>query len=131
MARNQIARGSRPWKRARGSLIFNIFLLALAGVVGYETYRTSRAVREAHRERARIEGEIGALIRRRADLDAALLELRTPQAREREAKARLNLKRKGEEVVVVPPDEAAPPEAILQGSFWEKLSGFLRRLFPF
>lgn len=131
MARNQIARAPRPWERARRSLVLNIFLLALAGVVGYEAYRTGRAVEQARREHGRIAGEIEALVRRRAELDAALLELRMPQAREREAKARLNLKRRGEEVVVVPPDEprrVEDPRPSLWISLRERVRFFFRSL---
>lgn len=119
------------WKRLSRSLAFNIFLLVLAGAVGYEAYRTSRAVAVARREIARVDGEIEALARKRAELNAALLELRTPQAREREAKARLNLKRKGEEVVVVPPEKPPQPDIVPPSPFWSRLAGFLRRLAPF
>ncbi len=125
-------RRSRLWQRLKTSLGFHFFLLVLAGVVGYDAYRASRVVDGARRELARIEGETAAARGRRAELNAALLELRTPQAQEREAKARLNLKRRGEEVVVVPPDETASPAASTTSAwnkFLEFLSGFLRRFF--
>lgn len=59
---------------------------------------------------ARTESEettkkIDGLKRKKQELEAALAEIQTKEAVEREAKARLNLKKPGEEVVVVVPEK--------------------------
>lgn len=82
-------------------------------------YRERRAVADRIRE---LEGE-------RSRIEAAVSAIAAPAAVERLAKERLNLKRPGEEVVVVVPEPDAPPAP--QQARWRIIPPWLRELLGF
>ncbi|MDP3727150.1 MAG: septum formation initiator family protein [bacterium] len=65
--------------------------------------------RAIYREREALAGRIRELQAERERSGGAIAALKPPEAVERLAKERLNLKRPGEEVVVVTPDVVPPP----------------------
>lgn len=77
------------------------------------------------RESEDVNHKITELQQKKAQLEAYLQELQTKEALERRAKERLNLKKPGEEVVVVIPaekkEESQTPAKI---SMWEKIKQF-------
>lgn len=91
-----------------------------------------------HEERAKKEIELRGLTVERERLEKEIIFLQRQSALEREAKARLNYQKEGEEVVIVVPDDkktAAVVEAIpKQLSVRERLTAlllrFLERMIP-
>lgn len=79
-------------------------------------------------ERAAAEAKIEALRDERARLAARLAYLATPEAIEREAKEKFNLKKKGEQVVVVVPDETPRP-TVSSAGWWSKIKSFFGGMF--
>lgn len=106
------------------SFALNIILILLTVLVGYGSWGMLRRAAGLYYEQKAAQKRIGELSAKKGDLEARIEELTTPEAREREAKERLNLKRAGEEVIVVVPekksDTSQEPE-----SFW----GRLRKIF--
>lgn len=92
--------------RIKNSLALNVLLLIAAGAVGIGAVRMARQTLALRAELAAAEARLEEVKRGQAELAARLAELDTPEAVEREAKAKLNLKKPGEEVVVVVPPEA-------------------------
>ncbi len=99
--------------------------MAAAVVVGYSSYVMVRRALTLRNELHDLNVRAGELRQKGEVFEGSLNELKTPEAVEREAKARLNLKRPGEEVVVVVPGKAEI-SATSSGAFWEKLLKFLR-----
>lgn len=60
----------------------------------------------------------------RARLSARIAELETPEAVEREAKEKLNLKKKGERVVVVVPERPSLQATSSPATLWSKIRMF-------
>lgn len=109
-------------------------LLALA--VGAAFLATSAAriairARAMERERRAAEERMRALEAEVARLEAILGAIESPEAVERLAKEQLNLKRPGEEVVVVPRRDraAAADDGARTGAFLESFLAWLRSLF--
>lgn len=103
---------------------FNILLWALAAVLGYAAWGMVRQALVLRKESSASFQKIEELSQRKQELEAALEELKLPSTIEREAKERLNLKKRGEEVVVVVPEEKESVK--VEGkSWWEKFKRFL------
>lgn len=77
------------------------------------------------------ERKVEELTRKKAELEAYLAELQTPEAVEREAKERLNLKKKGEEVVVVVPKDEKEDASVVSVTFWQKIKSFFAGILGF
>lgn len=99
----------------------------LAGVALLVVYSAGSMVRDTivlRQEAREMEAKRANLLRKKSELEAHMDELETSEAIEREAKARFNLKKPGEQVVVVmspkPPETASstPP------GFWQRLRNF-------
>jgi cell division protein FtsB len=116
------------WAKIKNSIPLNILLLAAALWIGYSAYSLVGEALALRKEARDSQAKIKQLAHKKAELEAYIAELESRGAVEREAKARLNLKLSGEEVVVVLPEEISPG-AEIQGSVWKKLQMFFRRLF--
>ena len=68
-------------------------------------YRSVRQFSQFREETEENRKKIEDLLEKKAELKQKITELETWEAKERSAKERLNLKKTGEEVVVVLPDE--------------------------
>lgn len=84
-------------------------------------------------EQKKKEQELAALVKERERLEAEITYLKSAGALEREAKTRLNLKRPGEEVVIVVPEQerahsATSVSAGGQTSLWDSVREWLLRL---
>ena len=126
MAKNQLREGAWAWMKR--SLVLNAFLAAIAGVWLYGAYRVALQAREASHELRRAEQELSVLRQKKQGLRSRLRELETPEGVEREAKARLNLKNPGEEVVVVVPDDVGARLATSSSAWWARALDFVRSL---
>ncbi|QQG45059.1 MAG: septum formation initiator family protein [Candidatus Sungiibacteriota bacterium] len=91
--------------KLKGSLPFHLLLFVIAGIIVYGVLKTLAHTLSLRQEASNSRAKIEELLQKKAELEAYLAELETPQALEREAKERLNLKRRGEEVVVVVPEK--------------------------
>lgn len=113
------------WRYLKNSFVLNFILIILAAIVGYSSFSMiSRAV-GLYRERKAGDEKIKELSEKKEELTARIAEFGTPEVLEREAKLRLNLKRKGEEVVVVLPDDKMSGRASTSDSLWDKLLDFI------
>lgn len=114
------------WHRITSSVLFNLFSLILVSFLLWNAVRMGQEAFVLRKERMNLEGEVAALIQKKSMLEARFAELNTRQAVEREAKARLNLKLPGEEVVVVVPQEKKEQAAEVSKDLWSRVLQFLR-----
>lgn len=112
------------------SFIVNIILILLAISVSYSAARMVRDVFVVRTESKEITQKIEELTRKKQELELALAEIQTKEAVEREAKARLNLKKSGEEVVVVVPEKKISVSQDPPVSFWSRFMSLFTSLFP-
>jgi hypothetical protein len=96
---------NQVWEIMKRSVWANLAFFLLALLVGYGVMKIARDALVARDEVMGIDRRVEELTRQKADLEEYLRELQTPGGIEREAKERLNLKKTGEEVVVVMPRE--------------------------
>ena len=117
----------------RLSLVALVVLIAWLGLaVGKEAYRKQHVADEINRVRQ----EIASIEERNYDLAALIESFKDPQVVEREAKRRLNLKRPGEEVVVILRDKSeeynivrdTPEASKPRAAIFEQESGNLANL---
>ena len=112
------------WHYFKNSFPLNILLILLAIMVGYSSSGMLRRAYELYKEKWAGEEKIKEFSQKKAELEARITEFTTPEAREREAKSRLNLKRQGEEVVVVVPKDGNGGVASTADSIWKRLGNF-------
>jgi hypothetical protein len=96
---------------------------------GYSTALMVRQARLVYSQERSTAKKVEELIKKKQELEQYLARLQTREGIEREAKERLNLKKIGEEVVVVVPEPekesgAVPPPSGL----WRKIADFLKRV---
>lgn len=107
----------------------SLALLLAASVIGVGAVRMTRATLALRAEVREAEAHLTAIAARKRDLSRRLAEQDAPEKVEYHAKAQLNLKNPGEEVVVV---VAAPEKSNISGlaksGVWEGVKNFLRRL---
>ena len=111
----------------RKKILINIAFSAALIAVGYNTYGVVRRSFVLKEESAATRAKIEELTRRKQELAAELEELNKTPAIEREAKARLNMKNVGEEVVVVVPEKntsANEKKSTTTPSFWDRIKNF-------
>lgn len=121
------------WHYLKKSVLFNAFLLVFAFFLAYKTALIVGDGIRMHRDAEDTQKRIEELTRKRQELERYLAELETAQAIEREAKERLNVKRSGEEVVVVVPEQRKLEESeeAHEITFLESLQHMIRRFFTF
>ena len=108
------------------SFVINIVLILIAAVVSYSAARMARNALNMRTQSADMTEKIEELKVKKQELEAQLAELQTKEAVEREAKERLNLKKPGEQVVVVVPEKKETPPLEQPMSFWEKIKSFFQ-----
>ena len=116
------------WNKIKTSLPLNV-LIGIASVgAASGLFAVARETIALRAERAAAETKIEALRSERARLETRMGELATPEAIEREAKEKFNLKKKGEIVVVVVPDDTTRATESPAG-WWSKIKSFLGGIF--
>ena len=113
----------------RKNKLIRVAFVAILVFVGYNTYHIIRRSFALKQESVATRAKIKELIRHKQELEAQIMELKTASAVEREAKARLNMKNSGEEVVVVVPEKNVQSDkkpATTMTSFRDWVRGFFR-----
>lgn len=114
--------------RIKYALPVNILLLLAASVVGVGAVRMTRATLSLRAEVRKSEARLEAIAARKHEIARRLDEQDAPEAVEYQAKATMNLKNPGEEVIVVVPEEEGT--GVLEPSgFWQRISDFFSRIF--
>lgn len=99
------------WSKVKQSLVINLVLWVLVFVMAYSAFNAIQNAFILSNEAKNSEKKIQELLHKKKDLEERLAALGNKDVIMREAKARLNLKEAGEEVVViVPPKKPAPTE---------------------
>lgn len=114
-------------KELKKSLIFNIGLLFLMLIVGYASFETVQQTMSLRKESRDTDKQIQDLTAKKKELEARLEELKTAEATEKTAKERLNLKKIGENVVVVVP-EGNKNQSGSSTTIWMKIKKFFQNL---
>lgn len=99
------------WRRIKNSLAINVLLVFVTVAVLISVSRMARDALTLRTEALAGQERIAALRARKAALETRLAELQTPEILEREAKEKLNLKNRGEIVVIVATSAPAAPAA--------------------
>lgn len=107
--------------------IINIALIIVAMIVSYSAARMVRNVMITREQSAEMTQKIEQLKLKKQELEAELAEIKTKEAVERAAKERLNMKKTGEEVVVVVPEKKDDEQAAQPKSLWAKIKSFFGR----
>ena len=112
------------WWKIKNSLPLNI--LIAFGAIGILSglWKIAAESRSLEAE-VRVTGaKLDALRVKKSQLSTRLAELETPEAIERQAKEKLNLKMKGETVVVVVPERQSDQATSTPLTLWEKIKSF-------
>jgi hypothetical protein len=118
--------------RKRGTGFLFVFLILIAGGIVVASFRAVRESLALLGEAERIEELVEKMSERRRAAESRLAEFQSPHALEREAKERWNMKRRGEEVVVVIPGGYAASSSPEREVGWrESVREKLRRFFSF
>ena len=108
------------------SFVVNIALILIAVAISYNAARMVRDALDMRTQSADMTQRIEQLKVKKQELEVLLTELQTKEAVEREAKERLNLKKPGEQVVVVVPEKKDSSPAEQPMSLWEKFMSFFK-----
>jgi len=117
------------WAKIKNSFLITIILCIVAVGVSIGAFRLVMHTLGLRGEYTVNQEKIAALTKQKQELEARLEELTVPAALEREAKARLNLKLPGEEVVVVVPEEKATTSLDISSGVWGRAILFFKKLF--
>ncbi len=101
----------------------NILLLSAAASVAVGAARMTHSTLALRAEVKMSEKILEEMAAKKQELLRRLAEQDAPETVEYQAKARMNLKNPGEEVVVVVPDEPPAP-AIPQSGLWQRVRNF-------
>ena len=113
----------------KSSLFLNAVMVFIAVSALFGAVRMVRQTLALRGERAAARAGLEALDRQKKELGSRLTELDTPEAVEREAKARLQLRQPGETVVVVVPEEQSEPPATTPSTLWRRINQFFAEIF--
>lgn len=116
-------------KSFRTHIVLNVALVGAVIFGLYKAYEMAAIERMLRKEALYTENKISELKREKDRLETALAELGTESVREREAKEHLNLKKAGETVVVVVPEEKKTGLQELPVSLWARVERFFKKLF--
>ncbi len=106
--------------------IINIVFIFIAIIVSYSAARMVRNVFIMRAQSAEMTKKIEDLKEKKQQLEATIAEIQTKEGVEREAKARLNLKKPSEEVVVVVPPKKDDSPVEKRLGFWSKFMAFFK-----
>ena len=115
------------WSYFKQSFVLNLLLLVIAIGALYHTYRIVSDAVSLRNETNTIAEKIDELTQKKEQLEAYLEELKTKEAIEREARERFNLKKPGEEVVVVLPNKHVEDKVPEATGFWARIKSFFQR----
>lgn len=108
--------------------VLSVLLLLFIGM-GVISFRALEAGWEAKAERAAVKEHLRELEEKKGVLTTELEDLRSQEGIEREARQKLNLRKPGEEVVIIRDANSAPVESdTANASFWESLKKWLSRI---
>lgn len=106
------------------TVLVALFLLGWFGVQFFGVAKKAWTLRE---ERKRLEAELASLQQKKSELEEGLSRFQSDAYVEREAKRRLNLKKPGEQAVIIVPEETKKPATTSPG-FWQRVRVFLPSL---
>ena len=115
------------WQKIKNSLPINILAGVLAVAICIGAYHLVAETFGLRQEYEANQKKIEELKKKKEELETRLTELKLPAVVEREAKGRLNLKRPGEEVVVVVPENIASTSAATSSSVWQRATSFFQK----
>lgn len=113
-------------KKIQNSIWFNGLLALVAIVLSLAVYRAVKQAVGFKNEEGAAQKKLEVLQQKKQELEARILELQTVEAKERAAKERLNLKKTGEEVVVVLPEKPKEQITTPKSNLWTKLKRFFK-----
>ena len=117
------------WKRVKESFWTNLLLFLIAVFVLYGAFSMGRYAVGLAKESRQKQERVAELEAQKASLETKLAEFQQTEAIEREAKAKLNMKKEGEVVVVVPPLEATTTALTTPKTFRERVKDFFNSFF--
>lgn len=112
------------------SFVFNFLLLVLMLIVGYGSYKTVQQAFDLNQESEQNKAKVEELLRQKQELEQKIAGLKNEEAVERAAKERFNLKKTGEEVVVVMPDKKPVEDNAEHPGLWSKIKDFFQKIWP-
>lgn len=115
--------------KIKNSLPLNILIAFGAIGVLIGAWKIARETRALEAELRATQIKRDALRAEKSELSARLAELETPEAIERQAKEKLNLKKKGETVVVVVPERGGDYATSTSPTLWERMRAFFGGMF--
>ncbi len=119
------------WNFSKRSWGINVLLVAVAAAVSFGAYKEIRLALALREEERGQRVKIAELEKKKEELEARIRAFGHPEGVVREAKERLNLKKPGEEVVVVVPPVAPSASTSGQAFFWDGIKRVLSALFSF
>ncbi|MEX0877353.1 MAG: septum formation initiator family protein [Candidatus Spechtbacterales bacterium] len=105
-------------------------LLVLIGVLAVGVFNQAKKNYNLHAQISKLETNIESVEKQNEDLQKAIENFQDPSTIDREARRRLNLKKDGEEVVIILPpggedkniiEEQSPETGDKASSFWHKI----------
>lgn len=114
-------------KKNKSSLPLNLVLLFVSAAAAYAAYNAVRQTTEFYRESKDTDTKIQVLAARKIELERKIDELKTTEAMERSAKERFNMKKTGETVVVVVPEDENKDINPKSVGWWGKIKNFFLR----
>lgn len=114
--------------RFLSSPIALILALALLGIVAVHLARTISGYMDLRAQEKKLRGKAAYFETENQKVREELRIANTPEAVERDAKARLNLKRPGEEVVVVVPNNEPATSTARDNSPWRNFKDLIKSL---
>lgn len=114
-------------KKIQNSIWFNILLFLVAVFLSVAAYKSVKQALYFKKETDENKTKISELLKKKNELEIKIEEFQTIETKERSAKERLNLKKPGEEVVVVLPEETQLPKDIEKTDLWSKVRDFFSR----
>lgn len=107
-----------------------LVLFILVSFLGYRLFTVWQVYRDLSNNDARLEKKLSFYQSENEHLQEEVKIANTPEAIERDGKARLNMKLPGEKVVVVVPPSVASGTVPSESSFWMWLADFFRKFIP-
>ncbi len=110
---------------SKKTLVVHSALILIAMLVSYSAARMVRNVFFARTQSESLAQKIEELTQQKQNLETELQELQTKESGEREGKERLNLKKSGEQVVVIVPEiKSDHVQKDISRSFWMSIVSF-------
>ncbi|MBI4134935.1 MAG: septum formation initiator family protein [Candidatus Sungbacteria bacterium] len=108
-----------------------VLVLLILGVSAVKLFRTVSLYLDVRHARGKLQAELAYLEAENQKISDELRIADTPEAIERDAKGRLNLKMPDEEVVVVVPNSEKYTATTTEDSPWRHFTDLLKSFLPF